>query len=576
MRVTFERVLIVLMIVSGLMCAHSLASDSVLSAIPADAEVIAVVHNLADTSQRLDDVAALVHAPPRNLLDLAKQFSGLQRGIDEQGDVALVLTIGDGNPQGVLLVPVSDFAEFFAGLQVQEPVTGVVEVQLAGGPKFVGRKGEYAAISPASDRAAVERLVSATTNLATDAELAERLEASQASVVVTSHGLKQLLPKLISGIQQMQATFRQMPGDQGKTAADAFNIYLQLFTAAEREVEQFSIALRIDSDRNVDVVKRIQFQPEGTWAKLAAEAKPAVGDLLAGLPAGPFVVALGGVLPPSAMEHLMKFSVDAMQQQPMYNLTREQAEKYGKLSMQAMSGLRSMRMLLGVPQPGGGLYSNATAVMSFDDSEKFLSRYEESLAGMREMAEEVKSPLFPVTTVEHIKVGSNDALKLRMDMSNIPQLTPPDGPDSQKMMQALMGPGGELTIYLAAADENTVVMSYTSLENLQSALELYKTKQPGILGDAGVAKVAAELPAASQFVGYVSLAGATRAAKEFAALIPGAPAAAIPDFPPSPPLGMAAKVSPSGVEGHLVVLADTLRAIGEMVARARGSAAPQP
>jgi hypothetical protein len=84
-----------------------------------------------------------------------------------------------------------------------------------------------------------------------------------------------------------------------------------------------------------------------------------------------------------------------------------------------------------------------------------------------------------------------------------------------------------------------------------------------------VAKVAANLPPGSQFIAYVSFSGIVKTAKQFMAMIPGVPQAAIPDFPDSPPLGYAAKVSPAGVEGHFIIMAETLRTIGDTVAKAR-------
>jgi hypothetical protein len=574
-----ERVSSVLCILLSLASAQSQARGGILNAIPGEALGFAVVQNPTDASRNIDDLAKLVQAPAPDLLGLAKRMSGLAQGIDEHGDLAVVLTGVDPAPKGVALVPVANFADFFAALRVTEPATGVVEVQLASGPTLVGRKGDYAAMAAPTNRDALEQLLASTTNLAADASLAEWLAANKASFVLTSRGIKQLIPKLTSGIRSMQATFLAMPGDQGKTAADGMNMYLQLFTAAETEVDQFGVALRIDSSRTVDLVKRIQFTPDGAWAKWAADVKPAAENLLAGLPAGPFVMAMGGVVPPGMMEHLMKFSVKMMQNQPMYKLTPEQAETYAGLSLQAMSGVRSMQMLVGVAEPGAGIYSNTTVVMSVDDPQSYLAGYEKTLSAMREYAEEVKSPLIPVATVERVKLGATDALEVEMDMSHLNQLTPPGGPDPQKMMQAMLGTHGKMTIYIAPADEHAVVMSYTSLERLKSAIDFYKSKQPGLSGDAGVAKIAAALPPGSQAVAFVQLDGVANVIQQFIAMIPGA-RAAVPDFTKSPPIGWAAKVSPLGAEGHLVVTAETLRAIGETVAKVRGAApgvsSPQP
>ena len=88
-------------------------------------------------------------------------------------------------------------------------------------------------------------------------------------------------------------------------------------------------------------------------------------------------------------------------------------------------------------------------------------------------------------------------------------------------MQMLVGPDGKLKLYAAPADDHTVVMAYTSLEHLKAAIDFYKSKQPGLSSEAGVAKVTAMLPAGSQMIAYVSLSGATNVARQFAANVPG-------------------------------------------------------
>jgi hypothetical protein len=554
------------------MSGPALARDGILNVIPADAIGFAVVHNLAESSRSLDEVAKLVQAPAPDVLNLAKRIVGIEKGLDEQGDLAIVVMSVDPAPKGVVLVPVANFADFFAALHVTEPTTGVVEVQLVGAPKLVARKGNYAAIADSADRDALEQVVAATKHLATDASLEEWLDANKASVVVTSDGIQQLAPKLTAGIRAMQGQMHQMAGEQGQQVADALDLYVQLFSAMEREVGQFGIGLRIDSAQTIDLVKRIEFVPEGAWAKWAADVKPATEDFLAGLPAEPFILAVGGVVPPGSMEPFMKYSAQMMAKQPMYKLTTEQAEEYARLSMGVMSGMTSMGMVIGVSEPGTGFYGNTTAVMTCKNSQQFLEGYERSLVSLREFAGEVKNPAMPVATCQHVKLGETDVLEVTMDLSQMNQLTTPGGPDPQKMMQMMMGPGGQTKIFLAPADGHTVVMCYTSLERLKSAIDFYKSKQQGLTSDANVVKVAAVLPQGSQFVGYFSLGGMANVARQFAAAMPGERPVAIPDFPESPPIGMAAKVSPTGVEGHLIMTAETLRAIGDTVAKSRGVA----
>ncbi|HEX3601856.1 MAG TPA: hypothetical protein VHU84_17005 [Lacipirellulaceae bacterium] len=574
MKMLTQSVWLILALFIGLASPLAQAREGVLDAIPPDVVGFAVVHNLADASRSIDGVAKLVHAPAPDLLDLAKRMHGIQKGVNEQGDLAVVLTGIDPAPKVVVLVPMSDAAEFFSALDVKEPTTGVVEVQLSGRPALVGRKGGFAALALPTDRDVLEKFLASSTNLTTDAPLATWLDTNKVSVVVTTNGIKQLVPKLANGIKAIQAQIRQVPGVNGSSAADGLNLYLDLLTAAEPEVEQFGLGVRIDSAQTVDLVKRVKFTPNGKWAQWSASAKPATEDLLAGFPAGPYAAAMGGVVPPGAMEHMMKFSVQMMQKQPQYKLSPEQAQRYLELSNGMTSGVHAMRMVLGVPKPEAGLYSNMSAMMTVDDSKRFMQDYENSIANIHKFAEEAKDAAIPVSTSRPIKIGETDGLEVSIDFSSISKLTP-GGQDSQKMLHRMMGTSDKLTVYVAPADEHTVLMVYTSLDRMKEALEFFRSKQPGLAGDAGVTKVAAALPPGSQVVGYFSLREFAKVVGQFAVAIPSPRAIPIPDFPDSPPIGMAVKISPAEVEGHLVVTAETLSAIGEVVAKAHGGS-PRP
>ena len=557
----------------GLTCQTSHARDSVLTAIPSDAVVIGVVHDLTETSQAIDDIAKLVQAPAPDLLNLVKKMSGLQQGLDEHGDLAVVFTGVSSASECVILVPVADFESFFAALKSDEPTTGIVEVQLATDTAMlVGRKSNYAVFAQVTQRAALEKFLASPTNLTADTSLTQWIDSNRASVVVTSSGLQQLLPKLIGGIREIQAQITRVGGEQAETASNAFNLYIDLFTAAEAEVDQFAIGLRVDEARTLDLVKRINFTPGGAWARWAADAKPVEQDLLAGSAPGPFVFALGCVTPERVMDRLMKFSVQTMQLDPQYKLTSEQEQKYVELSTQAMRGVKSMQMVLRIPETGSGLYGNTAAVIIVDDSHRFMEEYQESLVAMRELAQETKNPAIPVATTQQIRLGETEVLEVSMNLQEFKALTPANGPDMQKIMELMFGKNDNLKVYVAPADDHAVVMAYVSPETLTAALDFYKSHEPGLSDDPGVAKVAAALPADSQVVAYLDVNGLPQLVKEVIKNMPAAHIVEIPDIPNNPPLGMAVVVTPLGIEGHLAVTAETLKAIGGVVAELRNAA----
>jgi hypothetical protein len=554
-----------------LACSLAEARDSVLTSIPSNALGFAVVHNLADLNSNLDDLAKLVQAPAPDLLTLAKNFSGMQKGIDDQGDLAIVLMGVDPAPKIVALVPVANFADLCTSLNVNDPAHGIVEVQINGAAKLLAHKDSFAVLIDPSDRDVLEAFLAVHTHLASDSSLSSWLEANKASIVITSRGLAQAVPKLIAGIRTVQAQVRQVPSPQSQTTAESLNLYADLVTAAAPEVEQFGLGLRIDAVQTIDLVKRIQFVPGGAWAKWAAGLPSATNDFLADLPAGPFIAVMGGIVPHGGLDQLMKFSVQMMKQNPAFNLTPEQAEKYVQLSSGSMRHVRSMRIRFGPAELGAGIYGNTTALMTVDDSKAYLDDYEKTLVAMSKFGQEVKSPFIPVPDVQHTKLSDTEVLEITMDVASAMQATPPGGPDTQAIMRALAGPEGKLKVFVGSADEHTVVMAYTSLDSLESAIKFYKSHEPGLAADPNVAKVAAMLPSGSQLVAYVNLSGVMQAMHQFFAVLPNVPAVKLPEFAPSPPLGMAAKVSATGMEGHLVIAADTLRTVGEMIAKFRQS-----
>jgi predicted regulator of amino acid metabolism with ACT domain len=115
---------------------------------------------------------------------------------------------------------------------VKQPETGLVEVQLAGRPMLVGRKGDYAAIARVADRDALEKLLAAKSSLANDSSLADWINHNAISAVVTERGIQQLVPKLVAGIAVAQEQIRQVAGENDETAAHSLQLYSDSFQAA--------------------------------------------------------------------------------------------------------------------------------------------------------------------------------------------------------------------------------------------------------------------------------------------------------------------------------------------------------
>ncbi len=546
------------------------AEASVLSAIPADVLVVGVIHDVADGNRTVGQLAALVKAPAPDLLTLAKGLSGIQKGIDESGDMAFVLTAIDAGPKAMILVPIADAADFYTALNAKQPHDGgVVEAQIAGMPALIGTKGSHAVIAPAAEEEALKAFLSAKSPLAGDASLAAWIDASKASVVVTSHGITQLMPKLIEGIRMIQAQMATMAGEQGRVAAEMMDMYVKAFTAAQAEVEQLGVGVRIDATQTVDVVSRTQFKPDGTWARRFADTKPCSADVLAGLPAGPFAFAAGVIAPQGLTRDLMDFSVAMMQSQAKQKLTPGQMQQVVASFTRFMQGVHSFGMRMGASEPGEGLYGDTAMVVKVDDSKLYMNGYEESLATMSALAKETEGPYLPTASCRHVERDGADVLEVTMELDNLESLMQAGGPDPEAMKRILFGPDGTLKHYVVAADTETVVIVYNSIEKLKSVLASVRANKPTMSKDPGVAKVSASLPRGAHGVVYVSVSGYAAMIRQFMAAVPGGQAFEIPTIPECSPIGMAVKASPLGVETHLVIVADVPRTIAETVMKLR-------
>jgi hypothetical protein len=138
--------------------------------------------------------------------------------------------------------------------------------------------------------------------------------------------------------------------------------------------------------------------------------------------------------------------------------------------------------------------------------------------------------------------------------------------------EKLFGPDGKLRVYIAPADNNTVLMAYVSEENLKQTLANYRSGKSNLGKDPQVAETAALLPDGAQWVGYLSPTGMFRTVRTFVgAVVPRGQQINLPDFPESPPVGFAVKVTTTELDTDLVFPSKTIKATGEYVQKVRGA-----
>lgn len=567
------------------------AAEDVLGVIPERALGFVLVNRLAETDAKIQSLGQQMQLPVPSPLEMFKTAAGVPEGLDEKGSAAIVVMPGkDASKQPVAVlnfVPVTDYRQFIEQLKPNNASAAIVEVQVRGRSFLVGNRGGYAVVAEPRYRDALEKALGAPRRTPREVTpLREWLAEGDFAGVVTRRGVELLCAKGQEALQDVKRSLAALPEDKRKgmeAAVGVFTVYEKMLKAAGEEISGYAFALEADENGALHLTERMRFTSGGRAAKMLSQVKPPEGDLLAGLPGGPFVFALGGTLPESLGECLMQFSAEVMKAAPgLYGLNNQQVDKLVEISTQSMKGLRGMSMMMGVGKPGDPIYSDIAVVETVDHAEAFMANYKKTLEVMNQLVKEAGESMLTITKLEDVEIGGVPALKLTMKIPMAPGAV--KMPNYEEVMEKLFGPGGKIVAFVAVADDHTIVSAYPRRRLLRESLKVVDGTRPGLVGDPQVAKTAAMLPSGALCVGYVSPKGTIDFINRvIPAMTPeGKSPLRLPDFPPTPPIGFAVKAAPGELRSHTVVPAAVVKAVGGFVAELKklekkdaGAASPE-
>jgi hypothetical protein len=549
-------------------------AENILKLVPDAALGFALVQRPADADVKLQRLAGQLGFPAQSVLARLKGQAGLGEGLDRQGTLGLVVLAPKGTqvrPVAVLLVPVTDYEKFLEPLKPEDAGGGIRKIALGRGEFVVRHLGGYAALAQAGHRDALEEGLSVAAEVpAALAPWQKWLAANDAAGVVLQPGIKLIASKLRTLIGTVKSAM-SVAGEQGKAAAAAMDVYLRVFEFAENEVSVVAVGVRLDSQGALRVAKRARAVPGGRFAKMLTKAKPVTEGLLTGLPGEPFVVAGGAAVSEAGWDELMRFSIGMMKAtREFYGVSDEQIQKMQSLPIGWLRQARSMAVVLGVGQANEPLYSNMLAVFRTDDATAFLANYEKYLKQYGDIAKGSTSLMLPAIELEKTRLGDAPALQISAQMKTPPGM--PNPKQFEHLMETMFGPGGKLVAWLAVADEHTVMVGYTNKVCLEQAIQAIKEGKPGLAAQTDVAKTAGLLPKDAAIVAYLSPRGLLVFLQRMVAAVAPPQAAAkirLPEFPATPPIGLAVSTAPGELRAELVVPPEVLQGVGQVVQKAK-------
>lgn len=539
-----------------------LAQADVLQVIPDDAIGFALVNRLGQSNEKFAALAKRMKLPlPGNPLEMAKDALGVEKGLAEKGTVAVAAFPGrmeEDEPRGVVYIPVTDYQAFIGQLEPKEPTAAITEIKLKDGKAMVaGKRGNFAVLAALEDRELLERALKSTKSLATWAEpIYAWLAENDTAGVLTGHGIKLIGAHARRGLEEARQGLLNLP-PEAQFVGKFIDGVQELIKSVETDVTHAGTGARIDAEGNIHITARAQFRKDSGFAKTGASVKPPPGGPLAGLPAGPFVVAFGGVISEDGMKSLVNMNVEILKSTGQ-NLSAESLKKLEQAYQKMMTGMTGMGLIWQVGKENQPLFSGMAGAFHTKDAAQYLADYEKSIGVMNEVFKELNVPFLPTYEVKKVKVNGKQALEMSMDFAGgfgLPE-------EVQGMIQKMFGPDGKMSVSLAARDDKTIVMRYTKAEGLK---ELLDGQGAALANDRGIMRVATGFPpAGSQWAFYLSPKGATafadRAVKTFLPI-----PIDVPQFPATPPIGAAARINSQGLELHIVLPAAVVDNVAEYV-----------
>lgn len=558
-----------------------LAQANPLEVIPDRALGFAVIKDLSDANDRLTKVTQKMQLPVPDLLTMAKGFLGVDKGLDEKGGLAVALVSGPSGREWeesafCAVVPVTDYKEFIAPFEPEDADAKVTGVTVAGQKMVVGKKGNFAVLAFGERALALEQILAATKNVMADVEpLKSWMADKQLALVVTPAGKKLLFQTIVAALPDAAQLKKDAGVEEGNERATAFQnvgqifgMFKELLSAADDQLTHLAVGIRIEDNASLRVVARVLFTPGGKLAAWSKDVKAPEESLLTGVPAGKFAIAYGGVsaqFSPEAWALISRLGEVGMQ---VVGLDEEGRKKSMEIAARLQTGKRFTSGVMGIMRPGDSLFSTAIAIEHVKNADQQLKGTREMFELMRTAQKKPRGDK-PLYELNDVKVGDLDALELVTNIESLTELSTGGanlGPAAEQMkglFGKMFGGEGKIQMYVAKADERNVVTAY-SKEQLVRGIEHVRSGGKGLEDDADIAKTAALLPDGAQWVAYVSPQGLVQWVGVFVEAMFGGQIQ-LPPFPATEPIGLAAKVSETGLDAELVLPDGVVAGIGQYI-----------
>lgn len=483
----------------------------VLQEVPNDALGFVAVHHLGDLDAKIKSLSSDLRNNVFSPLGFMKAVTGIQDGLDPNGDSLLVVykDAGGDNSQiryGIWL-PVADYARLIKSIGATSN-DGVAAATVAGEDLLVAHRGEWAIVMDPDQRERMTQLVSAAPSPPPQiAAWKKWIDDNDVTFVAFESGVHELLSRIDEADENgksgnessdnlfgsrgtagrgnvLVATGAHRPSPDGLAGAiNEFHKWTAASPEFARAIQQTNMVgcglrLNFDGSQRGNVRARLRVALDDT---IQIPPLGADGDLPFSIyENGGFVIHGAGRLPNSvfvglASAYLRRFA-DDLKTEERTELDEESLKQLNDAVEQAANDVRSALVLTqpgAQPQPA---YSNDFILLRVASASEFFNHAAEVMRLWNKANRDAHGETHLVFESEESKIGGRTATQYSLDMVAI--AGDPVLPEIRQIMEKLFGPGGRLRLWIVPADDRTVLLARGTAGQVAAALKALDRKQP--------------------------------------------------------------------------------------------------
>lgn len=554
---------IVCSLAAGLFTLPALAgTPAALDHVPSDAHAVIVVPNFGELLNDINAVNLLMGDQGEPMVMLMTSMVRGFPGLNLDGSLAVVLEfdeeMGD-EPEGIMLIPVSDFGAFSNG---HPSDGGIFMMSIDGGEiYFRDAGGGYAVLGDDDEK--VKAFDASGGNLkahgSTLGLAGSRItNGNDMSVYVNLGAFEELIAE---GLEEMEEQGEMIEMMGGAEAVAGFDAFLNIAQSVANDGSSFAMGVNFDMGTGISYDFGLQFK-DGSGSASYLQNEGDAGKYFDNVPGMDYFFA-------SAFD----MSGDGLQK-----MIGEYFKIAEKLDTTGMAASNHMKTLMGDVQGGvammgasdnimGGLFSKVLQYVEVKDADKYIDATQEMYAGINEQMGELGELGVEIDAgmdAEPTSIGGVDAygFNFSMDMSEMDVGEAMGGMNPGMIMGMIFGADGGPAGYMAKAGDGVIATMSKDAEFF-SLVANAANGQNTMKGDASIAQTAAMLPDNRIMETYIAADHLINTAGPMLMMF-----GVIPEFEPMDalaPIGMGMSADGGGVLFRLAIPMQTIGSVMEMI-----------